>query len=152
MRIQSIMTTPVVTVEMDDMLYTVKDIFEHLHFHHLPVVDNNCLQGMLSDRDLLKALSPALGTLAETEKDLRTLKRRVHQVMSRDPVFLYPEDGVERAVEIFNTRTFSCIPVVDCAHHLVGMVSWRDILKLLQQPAALSRDETSFNGLDSTIL
>lgn len=146
MRIQNIMTTPVVTVEMDDMLYTVKDIFDHLHFHHLPVVENDCLQGMLSDRDLLKALSPSLGTLAETEKDLRTLKRRVHHIMTRDPVFLSPEDSVERAIKIFNAHTFSCIPVVDRDLHPVGMVSWRDIFKLLRRPAALDPEGVSIYG------
>jgi acetoin utilization protein AcuB len=134
MRIHEIMATPVVSVEMDDMLYAVKDIFEHLHFHHLPVVENNKLQGVLSDRDLLSALSPALGTLAETEKDLRTLKRRVHQVMSRNPVFLRPEDSIQQAIALFNTHSFSCLPVVDFNEHPVGMVSWRDILKLLQRP------------------
>lgn len=134
MLIQEIMATPVVSVEMDDMLYAVKDIFEHLHFHHLPVVENNKLQGIISDRDLLSALSPTLGTLAETEKDLCTLKRRVHQVMSRNPIFLRPDDSIQQAIVLFNTHTFSCLPVVDVNENPVGMVSWRDVLKLLQRP------------------
>lgn len=134
MIIQEIMAAPVVSVEMDDMLYVVKDIFEHTQFHHLPVVEEGILKGILSDRDLLKALSPCLGTLAETEKDLRTLKRRVHHIMSRNPIFLHPHDPIERAVDIFNTHTFSCIPVVDYAQRPVGMVSWRDLFKIFKQP------------------
>lgn len=133
MLIEKIMVSPVVFVEMDDMLSVVQDIFERTHFHHLPVVENNVLKGILSDRDVLRSLSPCLGTLAETEKDLSTLKRRVHQVMSRNPVFLYPGDSVKHAIDIFNTHSFSCLPVVDRAHQPVGMVSWRDIFKLFSE-------------------
>ncbi|MEC4674950.1 MAG: hypothetical protein VST68_12245 [Nitrospirota bacterium] len=41
------------------------------------------LVGVISDRDLFKAVSPFLGTFSETEPDLSTLQKRVHQVMTR---------------------------------------------------------------------
>ena len=63
MRVEEIMSRRVVTVELDDTLETVKDIFDHVRFHHLLVVEHGKLFGLLSDRDLLKALSPNIGTL-----------------------------------------------------------------------------------------
>ena len=64
MEVDSIMTRRVVSVEMDDRLDVVKKIFDTLKFHHLLVVDDRGkLKGVVSDRDLLKALSPYVGRL-----------------------------------------------------------------------------------------
>ena len=50
--VRDIMSKTVVTVEMDDMLRTVKEIFDHMKFHHLLVVEAGKLFGVVSDRDL----------------------------------------------------------------------------------------------------
>ena len=78
------MTKRIVTVEMDDTLSTVKGIFEHIQFHHLLVIDDSILMGVISDRDLFKALSPWLGSFSEKKKDTVTFDIRTHQIMSRD--------------------------------------------------------------------
>lgn len=132
MRIADIMTASVVSVEMDDSLRMVKDIFDNTHFHHLPVLDGGKLFGVVSDRDLLKAVSPNIDTAAETAKDLACLNKKVHQIMSRKPITLTPQADVYEAVAIFNQYTVSCIPVVDGQQKLKGMLSWRDILKALE--------------------
>ncbi len=131
MNICDLMTKTVVTVNMDDRLGTVKELFDRLKFHHLLVVESGKLVGVVSDRDLLKALSPRLGTLSESEKDTATLSKRVHQVMSRSPISLRPEDSVRDAVNVFNMHGISCIPIVNIDLQPVGIVSWRDILKSL---------------------
>jgi acetoin utilization protein AcuB len=63
MKLGEIMSTRVVTVEFDDSLATVKEIFDSLRFHHLLVVGSDRkLCGVISDRDLLRAISPYVGT------------------------------------------------------------------------------------------
>lgn len=133
MKVEDIMTKTVVTIEMDDPLSLVKEIFDNAHFHHLLVVDNKKLYGVLSDRDLLKTLSPSLNTAAETDKDRATLKKRAHQIMSRKPITLTKEASVYDAIDIFVNNKISCIPIVDDANIPVGILSWRDILKALQK-------------------
>lgn len=56
MSVASIMTRKVVTVEMDDTLLTIRMIFQHVKFHHLVVVGNRKPVGVISDRDVLKAV------------------------------------------------------------------------------------------------
>lgn len=129
--IRQIMTRNMVTVELDDKLALVKDIFDHAKFHHLLVLEDGELLGVVSDRDLFKALSPNLGTLTETTKDAATLNKRVHQIMSRHPVVLQEDASVADAIELFNTCNVSCLPVVNDKNRPVGIVSWRDILKNL---------------------
>ncbi|VAW88090.1 CBS domain protein [hydrothermal vent metagenome] len=132
MTIDTIMSRKIVTVEMDDPLKAVKDIFDHVHFHHLLVIEHHKLVGVISDRDLLRAISPNIGTNSETEHDTHTLNKRVHQIMSHKPVTLPATAGIFEAIAIFNQHNISCIPVIDSEQHPIGVVSWRDILKMIE--------------------
>jgi len=132
MALSSIMTTRIITVEMDDRLEVVKEIFDRMKFHHLLVVDDRKkLSGIISDRDLLRALSPYVGSLSETTRDLATLNKRVHQIMSRHPITLRPQSEIAEAVSVFLAHRISCIPIVDDEFKPVGIVSWRDLLKCI---------------------
>ena len=133
MSIKNVMTGKVVTVKMDDPLSAVKEIFEAQRFHHVLVVENGKLFGVVSDRDLLKALSPRLGTLAETDKDTATLNKRVHQIMTRKPVTLHPEATLLDAVRVFKVHRISCITLVDEEGRPVGILSWRDLLMAMAE-------------------
>jgi len=123
------MTRRIVTVEPDDHLFLVRDIFAATGFHHLLVVEAGELVGVVSDGDLLKALSPYLGSAAETTHDAATLNRRVHQIMSRHPTVIDADASISAVVDIFQRQPISCVPVVDPAHHPIGIVTWRDLLR-----------------------
>lgn len=131
MSVKQLMSTKVVTVEMEDKLSLVKEIFDNFKFHHLLVVENHKLLGVISDRDLFKALSPNIGTSAETYKDSATLNKRVHQIMTRHPIFLHEDATIDDAIDLFNTHSISCLPIVNNDNRPVGVLSWRDILKNL---------------------
>lgn len=134
MNLRSIMTTRVVSVELDDSLEAVKKIFDSVKFHHLLVVEKGKkLCGVISDRDLLRALSPYVGTLSENARDTATLRKRVHQIMTRKPITLSPEATVADAIDLFLEHRVSCIPIVDEEFRAVGIISWRDVLKTLVQ-------------------
>lgn len=145
MALEKIMSSPVVSVGMDDRLAQVKEIFDHTNFHHLLVVEKKQLQGVLSDRDLLKAISPNVGTISETQKDLATLNKKVHQIMTRQPITLGPQDTVYQAIHIFNQHKISCIPIVS-GQQPVGIVSWRDILRSIEDNWEKAKAKVSQNG------
>jgi acetoin utilization protein AcuB len=136
MNVEQIMSKAVVTIEMDDSLKVVKEIFDNTRFHHLLVVESGKLFGVISDRDLLKSLSPNIGTAAETASDVASLKKKVHQIMTRKPVTLGPDAGIHEAIGIFNHHNISCIPIVDGECKPVGIISWRDILKAIESSRA----------------
>jgi acetoin utilization protein AcuB len=131
MIVDDIMSTAVVTVEMDDSLKIVNDIFDKTTFHHILVIDSNKLVGVISDRDLLKSISPNIGTVRETVKDTATLNKKAHQIMTRNPITLLSNSEIYDAIKIFNNQTVSCIPIVDDDDKPVGIVSWRDIFKAI---------------------
>ena len=131
MLIKEIMTTRVATVSMDDRLNVIKAIFEQAHFRHLLVVEEEVLVGVISDRDLLRALSPYLDTDAEMNRDTETLNRRAHQIMSRQPITISPESSLQAASAIMLEQHVSCLPVLENGA-LVGIVSWKDLLRVMR--------------------
>ena len=131
MVVADIMTTTVVTVEMDDSLETIQAIFQRVRFHHILVVNDNKLVGVISDRDLLKAISPFVGTPSERERDANTLNKRAHQIMSRHPVTIYPHESVEKAITTILEKQVTCLPIISGQCHIEGILTWRDILSYL---------------------
>lgn len=130
MLVREIMTTRVATVSMDDRLNVIKEIFEQAHFRHLLVVEEEALVGVISDRDLLRALSPYLDTDAEMTRDIDTLNRRAHQIMSRQPITIAPDRPLQEAARVMLERHVSCLPVLEDGT-LVGILSWRDLLRVM---------------------
>ncbi|WP_394200220.1 CBS domain-containing protein [Shewanella waksmanii] len=135
-KVETIMSSRVVTIDMDDRLTVAKEIFDNAPFHHLLVTENNQLQGVLSERDFLRALSPHLGQICETERDAETLQKRAHQVMSRKPVTISPESSIEQASEKMLEHGIGSLPVLNNGQ-LVGIITWKDLLK-----AFINYDET----------
>lgn len=131
MKVSKLMTGSVITVKCDDPLSKVKDIFNKTKFHHLLVVESGQLVGVISDRDLLKSLSPKIDSIAATYKDLACLNIRVHQIMTRKPVSITTDATVKEAIDVFNTKEISCIPITCHEGKLVGILSWRDIMRAL---------------------
>ena len=95
--ISEIMSKRVVTVSPDDSLGVVRRLFDEHRFHHLLVVENGVARGVISHRDLLKHLSPFVGTLSEAKRDAWTLEKRVHQIMSRGIVWAEPTTPITEA-------------------------------------------------------
>ena len=132
MILESIMTRPVVTVELDDSLRAIKELLDVAPFHHLLVQEDGILYGVITDRDLYKALSPNLGTPLESPRDTATLNKRAHQIMTRKPWTLSRSADVFEAIHLFNHRGIACIPIVDADNRIEGIVTTRDIFRLLE--------------------
>ncbi|UCA12311.1 CBS domain-containing protein [Aeromonas enteropelogenes] len=128
LHIRDIMTTRVATVSMDDRLGVIKDIFEQAHFRHLLVLEEEELVGVISDRDLFRAISPYLDSEAEMSRDTETLNRRAHQIMSRQLVTIAPNLSLRDGIKLMLEKNVSCLPVLENGA-LVGIISWKDFLK-----------------------
>jgi len=130
MKVSSVMTTRVVSVEMDDRLTVVKEILDSAPFRHLVVVEDDELQGIISERDMLRCLSPFIGTNAESVRDKKTIDQRAHQVMTRSPITITSELAIRDALQLMLDHSIGCLPVVD-DDHIVGIFTIYDGLKAL---------------------
>lgn len=129
--IDKIMSRHVLDVDMDVTLREVREIFEHVRFHHILVKDGERLVGIVSDRDLLKAVSPYAGTTSERPRDAATLRKRVHLIMTRKPITIDVDGSVLEAIRSFIDHKVSCLPVLNKDGTVAGMLTWRDVLQAI---------------------
>ena len=128
--VNDIMTQPVETIMMDDSVEYIRDLFEANRYHHLVVKgDQGECAGVISDRDLLKNISPFIGKPGERSSDLTCLKRRAHQIMTRQLVAVRKNTSLRAATRVMLDHSISCLPVVDAHKKCVGIVTLRDIVR-----------------------
>jgi acetoin utilization protein AcuB len=92
-------------------------------------VEGNKLVGVISDRDVLKAISPFIGTLSEHTHDLVTLNKKAHQIMNHKPITVFNDTSLHAAATIMLNNNISCLPVVSPEGGIEGIVTWKDILR-----------------------
>lgn len=128
--VKHIMTSPVISLFSEQTLPLADDIMRFKHLRHLPVVDDaGRLVGMVSHRDILRAeISSLLGLSAE-ERRARQDHVKVSQIMTRDVWTAGPEAFASNAGRLLLDHRFGCLPVVDAAGRLIGIVTERDYLK-----------------------
>ncbi len=130
MKVSEVMTTRLVYVEMDDRLTVIKEILDSAPFRHLLVIEGEQLVGVISDRDLLRCLSPFIGTDAEQVRDKNTIKQRAHQVMTRSPITVPSTIAIREALELMLLHNIGCLPVLD-KDKIMGIFTLHDGLRAL---------------------
>ncbi|MEZ4935989.1 MAG: CBS domain-containing protein [Crocinitomicaceae bacterium] len=119
------MTTKIDTVSPDQKLVDVKHIYEKENFHHhIPVVENGKLIGMVSLIDFMRKADKG-GLFDDAEVYQNT---SVREIMSGNPYFLYTEDTISQGAEILAKGEFHALPVLE-GEKVVGIVSTADIIR-----------------------
>ena len=98
-----------------------------MHQHDLPVVEEDALVGIISDRDLRD-----LGVEARDDGATvrRTLAQPASQVMSSGVVTVHPESDVAEAIDLMIEHRIGALPVVEPdSTKLLGIVSYVDVLR-----------------------
>ncbi len=141
--VREIMSAPPVTVERADSLAFAEELMTVERIRHLPVVDGDVLVGLLSQRDILAASISSLSRPSE-EEDLQ-LKRKVEvgQVMRGVVETATAETPVTQAADTMLSQKLGCLPVVDERHHLVGIVTDADFVRLARDLIAEPRARVS---------
>ena len=129
MTVELIMTIKVFKVKMDDTVGVIREFLDKANFHHLLVVEGNKLVGVISDRDVLKAVSPFIGTFSEHTHDLVTLNKKAHQIMNHKPITVFKDTSLQAAAIIMLDNNISCLPIVSLEDEVEGIVTWKDILR-----------------------
>lgn len=128
--VNDIMTQPVETIDMDDAVEYIRDLFESNQYHHLVVKgDSGECVGVISDRDLLKNISPFIGKPGERSADTSCLKRRAHQIMTRQLIAVRKNTSLRAAARVMLDHQISCLPVVDAHKKCIGIITIRDVVR-----------------------
>lgn len=146
MRVQDLMESTVVTLELGDNLDLADDLMRLGRIRHMPVVSHGCVAGLVSQRDLFRAgISSVLELRHSAEKEwLR--KIRVEDVMTSDPVTIEADAPVRNAVETMLTKRIGCLPVV-AKGKLVGLLSESDCMRHLARLLAIAEEKQALPEL-----
>jgi CBS domain-containing protein len=132
-RVADIMTHRVIVLSEEDNLTQIAAGLEHFRFHHLPVVDDGKLVGMLSHRDILRStIAGADGSAVAKTLEARFLEQTfVRDVMQTTVLSARAQDLVSDAAERMLTARVGALPVVDEQNTLVGIVTENDVLRFV---------------------
>ena len=147
MKIQEVMNKYPVTVAKDAPISDVADLLVKYNLTALSVVDeDNKLLGIISEGDLLyKKVRPhvphyvnVLGAsiyyngIGEYNSQFKKLlASHVHELMTTEVITTTPDKDVEEIVSVMLDQHLKNVPVVDKEYHLIGILSRRDIIKLI---------------------
>ncbi len=123
------MRSLVQTLSPDSSLREAKQLFERKRFHHVVIRERQKIVGVISDRDVLKAISPFVGNPMERSQDRSTLSKRIHQIMKRSLVTTGPDATAAEAAKKMLRENVSCLPVVDDDQQILGIVTVRDFVR-----------------------
>jgi CBS domain-containing protein len=117
-KVRDVMTAGPVCVTPDTPVSVVAEVMESDNIGSVPVVENDRLAGMITDRDIvIRAIAKG--------KDPRGMP--VREIYSHDVIAVTPDDKLKDVVSIMADKQIRRIPVVDQEQHLVGVVSQADI-------------------------
>jgi CBS domain-containing protein len=120
MRVSEIMTNAAVTDQPDDTVGQAATKMWRQQTGSLLVMDGEDLVGILTERDVLKAV--ASGT--------NTKETRVSEIMTKDLITVGPQTSLREAAKIMADRWIRHLPVID-GGKVVGVVSQRDLAGVL---------------------
>lgn len=113
-----------ITVAPEDTLGEVAERMNAQNVGSVIVKDYGRLIGILTERDMLRAMADRV----------HTSDARVRQWMTADPITAPPEMPLEEAAQVMLSHGFRHLPVVD-GSNVLGVVSLRRVLGGRRRPA-----------------
>jgi len=148
MRVEDIMTSRVFTVEPQDLIDRAFFLILYEGIRHLPVVEKGKVVGIISDRDMYKALGPKSNSNAievgANSAELHVAPKKVQHIMHRGVITVQRETYASVAAALMADKKIGALPVVGKDNMLVGILSATDILRVFSKIESAS--ETKENN------
>jgi len=115
-----VMTQTVMTLRVKDSFGdAVKLMAAHQVRHSVVVDDEGRIKGVISDRDVLRALART--------PDWQT--KAVSEIMTHDPFVVHPHTAVTDALAQLIENRINCLPVVGEGEKVCGILTTSDLLR-----------------------
>jgi acetoin utilization protein AcuB len=144
MLVKNWMSKAVITVDADDSMQNAIYVLQERNIKILPVMENEKVVGIITDRDLKKA-SPSDATTLDMHELLFLISKIKVRNLMKTPVFTArPDDTVEEAAALLLEKKISGLPVVDENNRLVGIITRSDIFRVLLSLSGLGKKGIQF--------
>jgi acetoin utilization protein AcuB len=126
-RVVNWMTEGVLAVETFDSIAVARRLMAKHRVNQLPVLDNDRLVGIVTDRDIRDAYPTSLMINRGEEIDRFADKITVEEVMTHDVFVVRPDTALTTAVGLLRRHRIGALPVIK-DQKLVGIITRSDIL------------------------
>ena len=117
--VPAIMTTDVFTLSPEHTLEEARAIMLKKHIHHLPILNNGKLVGMVTSWDFFK--------LGKSSEEYGAMK--VKDVMTTKLATLDPGQHIGAVAEVLMVHLFHAVPIVNEDQELLGIVTSTDLIR-----------------------
>mgnify|MGYP000860377691 FL=1 len=138
MFVKDFMTKNPVTVPADAPITFAADLMQKKQLKRLPVVEGDQLVGIVTEKDIAKALPSPATTLSRYEINYLTEKITVSEVMTKKVYVTNPEATAEEATMLMRQEDVGCLPVLDNGK-LVGIITESNVFDALTKLFGLDR-------------
>ena len=135
MQVKDIMSAEVEVVGRNDDLSQVEDLMAAKKLRHVPVLENDELVAIVSQRDLFKAMMSSAMGYGEKARKAYLHSVRVKEIMTYPVVTVAPYTSVREAADLMLQKGIGCLPVID-GTKLVGIITKTDLLGCLRSLSA----------------
>ncbi len=132
MRVEQVMQTRVITITPKTSLPEALELVRQRGIRHLPVVEDDALVGIVSDRDLKRAMASSATSLERHELHYLLDKLTAREIMTPAVITVGRMLPIEEAARLMVNEKISSLPVTENGR-LVGIVTETDVLNLFVQ-------------------
>jgi acetoin utilization protein AcuB len=126
-RVADWMTENVLAVETFDSINIARQLMSKHRINQLPVLDNDVLVGIVTDRDLRDAYPTSMMIDRAKEIDRFAASVTVEEVMTHSIFTVTPDTPLKKAVILLRRHRIGSLPVVK-EKNLVGIITRSDVL------------------------
>jgi CBS domain-containing protein len=147
-QVKDFMVKDVISASPSSSVKEVMSLFVAKKIGGIPIIDeDSVLRGMVSDGDILRAISPVDRRIHDyfslltyvAEEDM---ENRLNELADRDIlriakthgiITVHPEDEMKKVVSLLSKHHFKKLPVVDDFNRVVGVISRGDVIRSIQE-------------------
>jgi len=125
------MSKKVITVDESDSISYASNLLKENNIRRLPVLKEDKLIGIVSDRDIRSASPSKVTSLDIWELHYLMSKVKVKEIMTKKIITISPESTIEKAAIMMHDNKIGGLPVVDSKKKLVGIITEHDVFAAL---------------------
>ncbi len=127
MTVSNWMTKSVLTIKPHDTLKQAHELMTKHRVNQLPVVIEDKVVGIVTDRDVRDAYPSSMRLMRGKEIDNFADSYTVEEVMTYNVITLGPDASLREAAQRLRKQRFGAVPIVDHGT-LVGIITRSDLL------------------------
>jgi acetoin utilization protein AcuB len=144
MLVQGWIANQVISVDEETSMMKAYVLMKENNIRRLPVVRKGKLVGIVTDTDLKEACPSTATTLDIYEINYLLSEVKVKESMSKDVIYVKPDETVEFAAILMLENKISGLPVVNNQHNLIGVITQTDIFKALIHISGVYKGNVQF--------